>query len=235
MIPNLREIQRRFPLGNLELDDQARRQMNVVVAFRNLFTEPLHQFSHQTTTDELNERIEADNRENDIEEMTQLEHDLRVFQFVSDIMVDEDSNTPGLDVLIADSNFQAQRTVTESSARRLGHLGGAISTMLIEMVEGHKPMVPFGMIQCSVHGAIHYLFHYIVGAAVYRRYPDIRFPVHRLLEYNVDVPDGSTVPQVIITGYNTTLLMRLSDRGGDIVPDTIPEDFFNDDDDKSDS
>lgn len=225
--PSLRQIQQLYPLGNIEFDKEARAELNVVVQFRHLMVQPLSEFQKQETTDELNQMIEEDNAEREIASITQDDHDRRVMKMVSAIMAREDSQQPGLDVMLADNNFQAQEMVTKTISERAGGL------MQIGMViGGGSPQVPFSQIQCSVHGIIHWLFRCIIGRYLYRMHPELRFPVHRLIEYNVDVPDSSGTPQAIITGYNTKLILSLQMEERFIAPDTT-EGLFDDDDDTS--
>jgi hypothetical protein len=95
------------------------------------------------------------------------------------------------------------------------------------IVGGGPPQVPFSQIQCSVHGIIHWMFRNIVGRYLYRMHPELRFPVHRLIEYNVDVPDSSGTPQAIITGYDTKLLLAMQMEEDFVAPDTT-EGLFDD-------
>ena len=78
-----------------------------------------------------------------------------------------------------------------------------------------------------MHGIVHWLFWNIVGAYLYRQHPELRFPVHRVVEFNVDVPDGTNKAVGIVTGYNTKLLMDLQADEDVIIPDT-PEGLFDD-------
>jgi hypothetical protein len=230
-IPSLHELQRRFPLGNLELDDIARRQLNAVVNFRNLFAEPIELFSKQSTTDELNERIDVYYRERGQRENTQEAHNRIIFGMIADMMEEEDTTLPAQDVLIADCNFEAERMASTTAEQRLGPAMSALRAIAGQL-GGSGNIVSFGVMQCSVRAAFHYIFRYVIGSMLYRRSPDIRVPIHRLIEYNVDVPDGSTTPQVIITGYDTKLILSLGQNRVDEVPDTIPEDFLRDGDDE---
>lgn len=224
--PSLRQIQQLFPLGNIEFDDKAIKELNTVVGFRNLLVSYISAFQEQASTDTLNEMIEEDNegREQDADgriAMTQDEHNKRVFRMVCKVMADIDDIQPGIDVMIADNNFKAQSQASETIQERMGGLA-AIGMI----VGGGPPQVPFSQLQCAVHAIVHWLFSNIVGSYLYRMHPELRFPVHRVIEFNVDVPDGSPRVQAIITGYNTKLLLALASDEETIIPDT-PEGLFD--------
>ena len=214
-------------MGVIEFDEQARKELNVVVNFRNLFLLPTERFVEQETTDRLNDMIAQHTVDNNIESITQEDHDLRVFNMVAEIMRDEDSQDPGTDVMLADITAQNEVDVAKLIGERIqgsGLLG------VIGMGAGINRF-PFSHSRCALHGIVHWLFRYAVSKYLYRMHPEIRFPVHRLVEFNVDVPDGSTVPQAAITGYHTKLILRLQVEADFEVPDTT-EGLFNDDEDE---
>lgn len=227
-MPSLSEIQRLIPIGPLELDASTRRQLNAIVGFSAVFLNLLERYINETSSEEMISKVRRD--DDGREEIDRLTHEKRIFRFATEIMEKQDSNDPGVDLL----SCEVVEHMSISSAQELVKRAGIPMDLLegIRVTMGANEIrLPFDIIRISVHSAIHSSIRYLIGQYLYSIYPDARFPIHRVVEYTVEVKDPSQAPAVLVTGYNTSLLVALQGDVPDVVPDTIPDDLFRGDTD----
>lgn len=220
-VPTLQQLLELFPLGNIELDLAAQREVQAIFSFRNLLVRVLDpdrldpirgvidEVMDQCATEERTRRgIDPDDmsEENRHVQLSAMQVHGKTFSNVAGMMRAQDAISAGEALAALDILGVLEKEAGETSHQRATQGVGALGQLLASM---RAPSLPLAVIQCVVHSTLHCLFRDIVNRVLYRRYPGIRFPVHRLVVVSVDVPDESTVLQAVITGYQIPLLMSL--------------------------
>ena len=228
-VPTLEQLQELFPLGVIDLDMEARREVNSIFAFRNILvrmTDPGCIDYVKTLLSDVMEDLAKEERakqgiaEDDMSEASRHVslNAIKVyggqFKAIAAAMREKDSVAPGRHMAAVDNQMVMEKEAGEISRDRAFPASGRLGAMLAQVLSVSP--VPLPMIQCVVHAAIHGMFREIVHGHLYRLHPGLRFPFHRLVVINVDVPDEATVLQATITGYQIPLLRSMQ-------PQTLPD------------
>jgi hypothetical protein len=236
-IPTLQQLQTLFPLGPLELDQEAMLEVRSAYAFRNLFTrlvEPeategvsevidevhtqlYREEEYKTTQQSSNLKAEGPQRQVSI---SAVRFYGRCIETIAGAMRSESSPLPGLRLAIYDVLNVLEHEAGETIHARAAQYTHAFGAILSQMPQ---PAIPVPMIQCTVYAVLKAVLRDIVMRFLYRKYPEIRFPWSRLIVIDVDVPDDSSVLVATITGYQVPLLSSLQPQQ---LPDIVDSSMF---------
>ena len=235
-IPTLQQLQELFPLGVLDLDLEARREVNAIFAFRNIFVRMTDPDALSHTADLLETIMEGlaqkertrlgfapDDMSEESRHVSLNATQVYSAQFlaIAQEMQTGASATPGLRLAGVDNQCVIEKEAGEIMRERGFPASGRVGSVMAQIL-GASPM-PLPLVQCMMHAGLHGMFRDIVHGHLYRQHPGIRFPFHRLVVINVDVPEEATVLQATITGYQIPLLRSMQPK---TLPDVLDSSMF---------
>jgi len=230
-IPTLAQLQKLCPLGTIELDGIAQKEVRAVFAFRDLFTalvdpkrteglsEAFHGI-HARLVEELYQGVDPDVIPQGSPAISAIKFHAATVEHFTARMLSFDNQVDARGLANYDTLDVLEKQAGEATHQRARAYSHRFGEVLAAM---RNPAIPVPMIQCIIYAVVHALFRDIVLACLYRRNPEIRFPLHRLLVLNIDVPDEATALQAVVGGYQVPLIMALQPKE---FPDVVDSSMF---------
>jgi hypothetical protein len=216
MIPTISDLQRMFPLGLVELDAQARRELTALAVLRNMFVSLREREEKESTCQEINKR--ADSRLAGKEDTEESDRIAITVEEAAKIMDSADSVEPGLDLASAQDMF----LMAEEFSGSLND-GSNLGLAVLAHVAASNRSVALHLVSAGVLGAIAGLMRNTVVQCMYRRHPGVRFPIQCLVNMVIDPGDTGRSVNATINGYAVDVLHDIRAGVKFKAPDTAEE------------
>lgn len=227
-IPTLAQLQQLCPLGTIELDAVAQKEVRAIFGFRDLFTalvDPQRTEGLQETFYEIRDRCVAETTGPVVKAegppaISAIQFHKAAVEVFAARMRTFDRQLDATMLSAYDIMDVMEKQAGETTLQRAANYSHRFGEVLGSM---RSPSFPVPVIQCVFYAVVHAMFRDIVISCLYRRNPEIRFPLHRLVVINIDVPDDATVLQATVTGYQVPLILALQPK---VLPDVIDSSMF---------
>lgn len=215
MIPSLSDLQRLFPIGPIELDAQARRELTSLVTARSLFVAIRQREADETVYSFVNERVSQRFSERPPSGI----HSSHVAQVeeLAGVMDIADSSSPGED-------FAATQDLISMMRMLLAHIDAEPEAKgVFDAMKETTLSVLFRLLAAATITTIHGLMRNVVIASMYRRHPEVRFPIQHLVHLVVDTTPTNGTISATINGYAIDILHDIKSDTKFKAPDTAEE------------
>lgn len=217
MIPSLSDLQRLFPIGPIELDAQARRELSALAVLRNTFITIKERAMKETTCPEVIKRFGR--RFSDIDEVEASMIAAAQLEEIIDIMETANSSEPGLDV----AAVQDHALMVQEFREKLAGDSRTDYSLLTQALAGGSPDSAMCLIAAGLLAAITGMMRYSVTQCMYRKHPEVRFPIQGLVHVVIDPSTTGQSVHVTINGYAVDILRDLKSDTKFKAPDTAEE------------
>lgn len=219
MIPSISDLQRLFPVGPIELDAQARRELASISAVRYMFAALKKHSIDETTYQEVNSRISLRFLGTDIDNVKKCDIHAAQIEELAKMMDAADSVMPGIDhASVQDQQFMLKIFVDYSKEEpRFGAM------LLAAAVADEGGPVAMHAITAGTLAILQGLMRNVVIQFLYRQHPGVRFPIQHLLQLVLDPGDDGQPVSATINGYSLDILQNIKSSQVFKAPDTAEE------------
>jgi hypothetical protein len=217
MIPSISDLQRLFPVGPIELDAQARRELASISAVCYMFTALKKHGTDETTYQEVDRRVVQ--RFLDTDNVKKCDIHAAQIEELAKMMDAADSVMPGIDhASVQDQQFMLKIFVDYSKEDpRFGAM------LLAAAVADEGGPVAMHAITAGTLATLQGLMRNVVIQFLYRQHPGVRFPIQHLLQLVLDPGDDGQPVSATINGYSLDILQNIKSSQVFKAPDTAEE------------
>ena len=221
MIPSISDLQRLFPVGPIELDAQARRELASISAVRYMFAALKKHSIDETTYQEVDRRVLQ--RFLDTDNVKKCDIHAAQIEELAKLMDAAESVMPGIDhASVQDQQFMLKIFVDYSKE---DPRFGAMLLAAAVADEGGPVAIPVAThaINAGTLATLQGLMRNVVIQFLYRRHPGVRFPIQHLLQFVLDPGDDGQPASATINGYSLDILQGIKSSQVFKAPDTAEE------------
>ncbi len=217
MIPSLSDLQRLFPIGPIEFDDQTRRELASIVTIRNMIFALRERESNETTYLEVQRRVDA--RLTDKEGADESAKHAAQITELADLMERKDSSSPGLDY----ASVQDQNFMLRLFNDHLKNDNNAQSAVVLRALAATDSRTALHTVYAGFMSALKGLMHHTVIQQLYRQHSGVRFPIQHFVYIVIDPGPGGRPINATINGYSVDVLRDIGGSQKFKAPDTAEE------------